>query len=256
MITKIYIKDFAIIREMTLQLKSGFTVITGETGAGKSLIVRALSKALGSKVDKTDVRSNQERAVVEAGDSQSVLYRRVISKAGRAKSFINDEPFDESSFRSSAFLLADFHGQNEQQLIMNAQTHIDFLDRFCKNESLVAQTSELYQKIQTIEDKLNQKKSLREISSDKKELLDFQLNEIETIDPKVNEDSFLTREFKRLNNIEETITALQKLNQNLTEHDHSIYRQLYSASDELQKLSKIDKSSIESGSFIIISELE
>ena len=140
---------------MTLQLKSGFTVITGETGAGKSLIVRALSKALGSKVDKTDVRSNQERAVVEAGDSQSVLFRRVISKAGRAKSFINDEPFDESSFRSSAFLLADFHGQNEQQLIMNAQTHIDFLDRFCKNESLVAQTSELYQKIQTIEDKLN-----------------------------------------------------------------------------------------------------
>ena len=242
MITKIYIKDFAIIREMTLQLKSGFTVITGETGAGKSLIVRALSKALGSKVDKTDVRSNQERAVVEAGDSQSVLYRRVISKAGRAKSFINDEPFDESSFRSSAFLLADFHGQNEQQLIMNAQTHIDFLDRFCKNESLVAQTSELYQKIQTIEDKLNQKKSLREISSDKKELLDFQLNEIETIDPKVDEDSLLTLEFKRLNNIEETITALQKLNQNLTEHDHSIYRQLYSASDELQKLSKIDKS--------------
>ena len=242
MITKIYIKDFAIIREMTLQLKSGFTVITGETGAGKSLIVRALSKALGSKVDKTDVRSNQERAVVEAGDSQSVLYRRVISKAGRAKSFINDEPFDESSFRSSAFLLADFHGQNEQQLIMNAQTHIDFLDRFCKNESLVAQISELYQKIQTIEDKLNQKKSLREISSDKKELLDFQLNEIETIDPKVDEDSLLTLEFKRLNNIEETITALQKLNQNLTEHDHSIYRQLYSASDELQKLSKIDKS--------------
>ena len=125
---------------------------------------------------------------------------------------------------------------------MNAQTHIDFLDRFCKNESLVAQTSELYQKIQTIEDKLNQKKSLREISSDKKELLDFQLNEIETIDPKVDEDSLLTLEFKRLNNIEETITALQKLNQNLTEHDHSIYRQLYSASDELQKLSKIDKS--------------
>ena len=111
---------------------------------------------------------------------------------------------------------------------MNAQTHIDFLDiDFVKIESLVAQTSELYQKIQTIEDKLNQKKSLREISSDKKELLDFQLNEIETIDPKVDEDSLLTLEFKRLNNIEETITALQKLNQNLTEHDHSIYRQLY-----------------------------
>ena len=151
MIDKIYIKDFAIIRELDLPLMNGFTVITGETGAGKSLIVKALSIALGSKVDKTDVRSNQERAVVEVADSSNALYRRVISKAGRAKSFINEEPHDESTFRSSVSLLADFHGQNDQQLIMNPQTHIDFLDRFCKNEFLVEQTSDLYQKILTLE---------------------------------------------------------------------------------------------------------
>ena len=240
MIDKIYIKDFAIIRELDLPLMNGFTVITGETGAGKSLIVKALSIALGSKVDKTDVRSNQERAVVEVADSSNALYRRVISKAGRAKSFINEEPHDESTFRSSVSLLADFHGQNDQQLIMNPQTHIDFLDRFCKNEFLVEQTSDLYQKILTLEQKLNEKKSLQDVSNDKKELLEFQLKEIDEIDPQVDEDSSLTSEFKRLNNIEETISAIQKLNQNLTEHDHSIYRQLYSASDELEKLSKLD----------------
>ena len=113
MIDKIYIKDFAIIRELDLPLMNGFTVITGETGVG-NLIVKALSIALGSKVDKTDVRSNQERAVVEVSGQQRVLSKSYF-KAGRAKSFINEEPHDESTF--DPVLLADFHGQNDQHLL-------------------------------------------------------------------------------------------------------------------------------------------
>ena len=100
MIDKIYIKDFAIVRELELSFLDGFTVITGETGAGKSLIVKALSLALGSKAEKTDVRSGQERAVVEVKLSNEKIYRRLISKAGRAKSFINEEPIHEESYRS------------------------------------------------------------------------------------------------------------------------------------------------------------
>ena len=132
MINKIYIKDYAIVRELELPFLNGFTVITGETGAGKSLIVKALSLALGSKAEKTDVRSRQDRAVVEVQLNNSKNYRRILSKAGRIKSYINDEPFSEDSYRELVYSLADFHGQNEQQLIMNNRTHIDFLDRFCK----------------------------------------------------------------------------------------------------------------------------
>ena len=242
MINKIYIKDYAIIRELDLTIPNGFTVITGETGAGKSLIVKALSLALGSKTEKTDVRSGKERAVVEIDHNNGSIYRRLISKAGRAKSFINEEPIDENSYRNEVFSLADFHGQNEQQLIMNPHTHIDFLDRYCKNEKQVCETLETYNQLITINDELGQKEILLNQSNDKKELLDFQLNEIESINPQLNEDETLTNEFKRLNNIEETIAAIQKLNQSLTEHDHSIYRQLYSAIDDLEKLSKYDDS--------------
>ena len=134
MINKIYIKDYAIVRELELPFLNGFTVITGETGAGKSLIVKALSLALGSKAEKTDVRSGQDRAVVEVQLNNSKNYRRLLSKAGRIKSYINDEPYSEESYRELVYSLADFHGQNEQQLIMNNRTHIDFLDRFCKND--------------------------------------------------------------------------------------------------------------------------
>jgi DNA repair protein RecN (Recombination protein N) len=241
MIDKIYIKDYAIVRELDLPFFEGFTVITGETGAGKSLIVKALSMALGSKAEKTDVRSGQERAVVEVSLTNQKNYRRLLSKAGRIKSYVDDEPFLEDSYRELVYSFADFHGQNEQQLIMDSRTHIDFLDRFCKHENKLTDIEKIYNELIFTKEELNRKLELSKQSNDKKELLEFQLNEIQLIRPKVNEDEELTNEFKRLNNTEETINAIQKLNQSLTEHDHSIYRQLYSAIDELEDISKFDK---------------
>lgn len=241
MIDKIYIKDYAIVRELELPFYDGFTVITGETGAGKSLIVKALSLALGSKADKTDVRSGQDRAVVEVQLNGVKNYRRLVSKAGRIKSYINDEPLSEEFYRDQVYSLADFHGQNEQQLIMNSRTHIDFLDRFCKNDKKLHVIENVYNELINTKEELGNKLELSKQSNDKKELLEFQLKEIELISPNPNEDVELTNEFKRLNNTEETISAIQKLNQSLTEHDHSIYRQLYSAIDDLEGLSKFDK---------------
>ena len=90
MINKIYIKDYAIVRELELPFFDGFTVITGETGAGKSLIVKALSLALGAKAEKTDVRSGQDRAVVEVSLANSKNYRRLLSNGGRIKSYIDE----------------------------------------------------------------------------------------------------------------------------------------------------------------------
>ncbi len=241
MINKIYIKDYAIVRELDLPFFDGFTVITGETGAGKSLIVKALSLALGSKAEKTDVRSGQERSVVEVSLSNQKNYRRLLSKGGRIKSYVDEEPLSEESYRELVYSFADFHGQNEQQLIMNSRTHIDFLDRFCKNENKLSAIEKIYNELMFAKEDLARKLELSKQSNDKKDFLEFQLNEIQLISPKLNEDEELTAEFKRLNNSEETINAIQKLNQSLTEHDHSIYKQLYSAIDELEGLSKYDK---------------
>ena len=212
MIRRIYIKDFAIICEAEVLLKNGLTVITGETGAGKSILLKSMGIAFGGKAEKTDVRSGQSQSVVEVELSNDQIYRRLISKGGRIRSFINDGPMIEAEYRSAVHPLIDFHGQHEQQFIMNAQTHIDFLDRFCNAEDLV-------EKIDTIHDQLmNNIQSL----TDAKAKLKNASNEKEHMD--------------------ELVSTVQRLNQSLTEHDHSIYRQLSSALNELESLSKYDES--------------
>jgi len=243
MIKKLFIKDFAIIKELEISLKNGLTVITGETGAGKSILLKALGFALGAKSDKTYVRSGQNQAVVEVevqADKDNI-YRRLLSKGGRTRSFVNDEPFIESDYKSSVKVIADFHGQNEQQYILNSNTHIDFLDSFCKSEELVEKIEFIFYNLSKTIESLTKAKQQQETASNQKELLKFQLNEISSISPQENEDVDLGREFKRLNHIDELTSTVQNMNQSLTEHDHSIYRQLVSTLNDLERLSNYDK---------------
>ena len=243
MIKKLFIKDFAIIKELEISLKNGLTVITGETGAGKSILLKALGFALGAKSDKTYVRSGQNQSVVEVEvqADKDIIYRRLLSKGGRARSFVDDEPFIESDYKSSVKVIADFHGQNEQQYILNSNTHIDFLDSFCKSEEIVEKIEFIFYNLSKTIESLTKAKQQQETASNQKELLKFQLNEISSISPEENEDVDLGREFKRLNHIDELTSTVQNMNQSLTEHDHSIYRQLVSTLNDLERLSNYDK---------------
>ena len=244
MIKRIFIKNFAIINELELPIKNGLTVITGETGAGKSIILKALDIALGNKAEKTDVRSGQNQAVVEAETDLDggLIYRRLVSKTGRMRSFINDEPISEPRFRECVEIIADFHGQHEQQFIMNSNTHIDFLDRFCSIDNKVLEIEFVYNNLIKIDQQLLKLKELSDNAATRKELLEFQLQEINIVDPQINEDIDLSQKFKRLNHIDELISTVRSLNQSLTEHEHSIYRQLSSSITDLEKLSFYDKS--------------
>lgn len=243
MIKKLFIKDFAIIKELEIPLKNGLTVITGETGAGKSILLKALGFALGAKSDKTYVRSGQEQSVVEVKvqTNKDSIYRRLLSKGGRSRSFVNDEPTIDINYKSLVKVIADFHGQNEQQYILNSNTHIDFLDSYCKSEELVKKIEFIFSNLSKTIDLLNKAKIQQETASNQKELLKFQLNEINSISPQENEDVRLGVEFKRLNHIDELISTVQNMNQSLTEHDHSIYRQLISTLNDLERLSNYDK---------------
>ena len=244
MIKRLFIKDFAIINELELSIKDGLTIITGETGAGKSIILKSLGIALGSKADKVDVRSGQDKSVIEAevDESGNSVYRRLISKSGRVRSFINEEPIPEPDYRLATKVFADFYGQNEQQFIMNPKTHIDFLDRFCGLEDKVLEIESCYNNYIMIDQQITDLKELSENALSKKELIEFQLSEINSIDPKVDEDIELSKQFKRLNNVDELISTLKNLNQSLTENEHSIYRQLSSAVSDLDKISNYDDS--------------
>ena len=241
MIKKLFIKDFAIIRELNIPLKNGLTVITGETGAGKSILLKALGFALGAKSDKTYVRSGQDQSVVEVEVDKNSIYRRLLSKGGRTRSFINDEPFVDIDYKSSVKVIADFHGQNEQQYILSPNTHIDFLDSFCKSKELVEKIDFIFHNLAKTIEILSKAKDQQKTASNQKELLKFQLNEINSISPQDNEDLTLGKEFKRLNHIDELISTIKNMNQSLTEHDHSIYRQLSSTLNDLVRLANYDK---------------
>jgi DNA repair protein RecN (Recombination protein N) len=115
MIQRLYIKDFAIINEIELILKDGFTVITGETGSGKSILLEALSVSLGAKTDKIMVRNGTERALVET-EFIGNTFRRLLSKKGRSKAYQNDEPITISELIKANETTVDFHGQHDQQL--------------------------------------------------------------------------------------------------------------------------------------------
>jgi len=243
MIQRLFIKNFAILNELSLPLNNGLTVITGETGAGKSLILKSLGIILGANGDKMDVRSGEEKAIVEVEltmDGQETIMRRLISKGGRIRSFIDDEPIAEQIYRDTVSTLADFHGQHEQQYIMNAATHIDFLDRFCDSDNLVQTIQATYLDLVQTMKELDLLIERQKGAENQKELLQFQIQEIQSIDPQIDEDINLGKEFKRLNHVEELVSTVQRLNQSLTENDHSIYRQLASAVNELNRLSKYD----------------
>ena len=244
MIKKIIINNIAIIDSLEFELSNRLNIVTGETGAGKSIILKALDIALGNKAEKTDVRSGQNQAVVEAETDldSGLIYRRLVSKTGRMRSFINDEPISEPRFRECVEIIADFHGQHEQQFIMNSNTHIDFLDRFCSIDNKVLEIEFVYNNLIKIDQQLLKLKELSDNAATRKELLEFQLQEINIVDPQINEDIDLSQKFKRLNHIDELISTVRSLNQSLTEHEHSIYRQLSSSITDLEKLSFYDKS--------------
>ena len=243
MIRRLSVKDFAILEELEVSFNEGLTVITGETGAGKSLILKSLSVLLGAKGEKTFVRSGAERSVLELeieSDSKN-FFRRLLSKSGRTRSFHNEEPCSESDYKKRSQSIADFHGQNEQQLIMNPDNHIDYLDSFLKENKNLAKIGILYEDLKNIDLEIRSTQKKIENASTRKELLDFQINEIESIDPKKDEDLSLSKEFKRLKNIEDTISTLKNINLTLNESDHSIYKQLSSAISNLERLSRFDE---------------
>jgi len=240
MIEKLYIKDFAIVDEIEISFNEGLTVITGETGSGKSILLQALNVSLGGSTSKTMVRSDAERAVVET-TLNSKTYRRILNKSGRIKSFLNDEPFLENDFRDACASLVDFHGQHEQQYIMNESSHIDYLDAFCSLKNAVGNCTILFDSIKKNTKVLTDLSEKKQSAEQRKELLSFQLNEIIAINPLPDEDKELEEELQTLKHLDEIVETANRLSLELTDDDESIYNRIASSLIAIEKLSRIDQ---------------
>jgi len=240
MIQRLYIKDFAIIDEVDLNLRPGFTVITGETGSGKSILLEALGVSLGRKADKIMVRDGSDRAVIETEFNDNA-FRRLISNKGRTRAYRNDEPITVGDLVKANETTVDFHGQHDQQLILDVNRHIDYLDRYCHHEKDVMDIGEIFQELTSLQSQLNHARRSADERRDRLELLKFQAHEIDAVNPKIGEDLELDKEYKKLSHLEDILKTLQSVQDQVNTGENSVIDILEQNLRSVESLSRYDE---------------
>ncbi len=260
MLFSLYIKNFALIQELSVEFSPQLTIITGETGAGKSILVGALSLVLGERASSDLVRSGTNKAVIEAVlknvDPEKIdtllsaadielapelILRRELSSGGQSRCFINDTPCTVALLKQVGELLIDLHGQHEHQLLLRADTHETLLDEYGGTNPEVFAYRASRSGLQNLLQQLSQlTKEAAEIR-DKKEILDFQLNELNALDLKSSEEELNETEITLLENAETLFTLSTALSELLYNSEHSVYSSISTALHTLEKLANIDK---------------
>ncbi len=261
MLKSLSIKNYALIDELEIEFGTGLNIITGETGAGKSIIIDALSLVLGERATSDEVRSGTEKAVVEGvftisgnrkvkrlldaaeiESDEEIIVRREVSQKGQSRAFVNDTPVPIAQLKELGDHLVDLHGQHEHQSLLRPETHIDLLDDFGGLETLVrnfkAAYSDLNRELSELKDLISKRDALKE----KRELYAFQIKEIDAIDPQPGEIDRLEAELKILENSEKLFEVTMKLYELLYDSESSIHDQLVVVRNQLEDLSQIDKS--------------
>ena len=234
MLTHIHIRDLATIEELHLQLKNGNTMITGETGAGKSIFIEAIELALGGRASSNLVRPGKEKAdislsfdishfpkVVEClkhyelyQDESECIIRRVITTDGKSRCFINGCPSTAQLVRELGELLFHLHGQYEQHVLLKSDNQREMLDRFADHLPLAAQVKQSALGWQALQHQIKELKERMLERTDRSEFLRFQLEELREINLKEGEWAALEAEHHRLTHSEE---LMHHINQAVTQ---------------------------------------
>jgi DNA repair protein RecN (Recombination protein N) len=261
MLKSLLIKNYALIDQLEMEFETGLNIITGETGAGKSIIIDAMNLILGERATAEEIRSGAEKAVVEgvfaisgngkvrqlleemeieSGDE--IIVRREINHRGQSRAFINDTPVSISQLKGLGDFLVDLHGQHEHQSLLRPETHIDLLDEFGGLENLIDEFREAYRDLALEIDRLKQLVSKRDALNEKRELYAFQINEIDAINPVPGEIDKLEAELKILENAEKLYESTTRLYEILYDSENSLHDQLVMVRNQLEDLSQIDRS--------------
>ena len=239
MLNHLTINNFALVDQLELDLAAGMTVVSGETGAGKSIMLDALALTLGNRADaqsvglhgdKTeifasfDISQNSDAKTwlkqhdLETEDAECIL-RRVITKEGRSRAFINGAPCTLGDLKTLGDTLADIHSQHEHQSLLKRDTHRKLLDEFAGARELSAKVKNLQATYEHTRLRLEEILSSTEEQTARAQLLTYQLEEIEQLSLQAGEDKTLEAEQKKLSNGENILTACQSVIQ-LCESDN------------------------------------
>lgn len=256
------INSFAIIDRLTVDFHQGFSVITGETGAGKSIIIDALNLALGEKASPAMIRSGADSAVIECVftdlaqnhpviiflqknninvDSGELRLKRELYTNGRSKAWINQTQCPINVLKSAGDLLVDLHGQHDHQSLLRDENHIDFLDAYGNYQDLLKNVHDSYYTLSQLIERHSLLTEKRKLNREKRELWEFQLNEINKVDPVEGEYEELLKEKAILDNSEKIHLLSEELTNALYEaDDNTLYQQVLEINKKLNTLNTID----------------
>lgn len=234
MLEYLHIKNVALIDEQTINFNEGLNILTGETGAGKSMIIDSINFVLGEKVSKDFIRNGQESALVEIlfflKDNKvieaikdmdieldaynSLIISRELNKSGRTVCKINGRVSTISMVKEISSLLIDIHGQHQHQSLLNPSKHIVLLDQFCTEEffKLRHKLYEQYHEYKNIQNSINQLIGDESQRQQKIDILQYQVNEIEAANLKVDEEENLLQQRKILASTEKLSKGLEEIN--------------------------------------------
>jgi len=260
MLTHIHIWNFAIVEALDIELEPGLSVLTGETGAGKSILLDALGLALGDRADSTVIRHGQERAEIsvtfdtskaknaeswlkqhELDSEHECIIRRTVNAKGPSKAFINGKPATVQQLRELAEMLVDLHGQHEHQSLMRADVQQQLLDDYANHSDLVHQVTTSFNQWNKLNSEFKKLSSAKNEQDHRLDLLKYQVNELETLNLQVGESEKLDSEYKRLSNASLLLQTAEQTLQALEDNDKgAISQQLGHFTSELQQLAKTD----------------
>lgn len=263
MLLNVNVRNLALIKEADIYFKDGMNILTGETGAGKSIIIGSINIALGSKVPKEMIRDENEPALVElvfqienkeildklvqkdivTDNGQIVITRKIIN--GRSITKVNGETFSVNNLKSVTSLLIDIHGQHDHQSLLHTEKHIEILDDFAKNN-----ISDIKGKVKkAFEEYRNSKAEVDSFDMDEEqrirecEFLEFEINEISDLQLQPGEDEELEEKFKKISNMKKILEVLSTVHNCMISNEASggVSDMLGMAVQEMGQISDIDK---------------
>ena len=232
MLIELRIENFAIIQELSLHFREGLITFTGETGAGKSIIIDAIEALVGGRADLTLIRTGSDRALVEAvfkiadpirqplfailereelmEDSDEIQLSRELRKEGRSIARVNGRSVNLALLKEIGALLIDIHGQSEHLSLFNVRQHLSLLDRYANTENDLFSYQTIYHRMRSIRKRLMDLRAAESESIRRVEFLTFQIEEINNARLRIGEEEELIQERDRLANAEHISAAVQQ----------------------------------------------
>ena len=254
MITSLSIKNYALIEKLTIDFSKGFSTITGETGAGKSIILGALGLVLGKRADLTSLKNKEEKCIIEAHFEISkynllpffeandldyendTIIRREILPSGKSRAFINDSPVNLQELQELSLFLIDIHSQQQTQELSDENVQFEIIDAIANNKEIILEYQSLLKSYKSDKSKLNSLLKRQSESKKEQEYNTFLLDELIAAQLKSGEQESLEADFEKLNNVEIIKEAIDRSLAVANEEQIGVLHNLNEIKVSLQKI--------------------